>query len=115
MVRIHPALVGVALVLTACASDDAEACVANDVGRVCAISDGGRTTFEGEGLQPGSTVSVGDPSAESPLIYTVAADGTFEPGAQGHLTAILGVTLTFRVAALDAAGDPLTGELVVET
>lgn len=110
----------VALVLVAstaassCGTDGTTTCVANDVGEVCANNRSGAITFTGQGLEPNSDVRL-DSSAVEPIVYEVRADGTFEPGGGGVLSTFANTEFTFTVAAVDADGNPLEGDIVIRS
>ena len=95
-----------------CGSDDA-VCVSTDVGEVCADSSDGRIEFSGRGLDPESDVTI-DSAQLGPSIYDVAADGTLDAGGSiGVLSFFADTEYTFTVSAVDADGEPLSGEIVI--
>ena len=101
------------LALSGCGSDSEAACVSNDVGEVCAESDGG-VTFSGDGLEPGSEVQVVGPEDQA-FTIEVGPDGSFEPepGNVGVIGGAADAQLTFTVSALDGNGDVLAGDITV--
>ena len=118
MERTRRSLLGVA-VMTAvvaaagCGSDDDAVCVSNEVGEVCAESDGS-ITFAGRGLEPGSDVTIGNPRV-GPIERVADANGEFGPGGGGVLSFIADTEFTFTVSAVDADGEPLQGVIVIRS
>lgn len=102
------------LAVSACASESAE-CVSNDVGEVCADTDDGAINFRGDGLLPGSEVLYVSPMLE-PIKFIADADGLFDPGNRaGAISAFADTVFTFDVTAIDADGNPLTGQIEIST
>ncbi len=106
--------VTVALVaLTSGCGDDATVeCLSNDVGKVCARSDGA-ITFSAEGLERGSDVELANDMV-GPVTFTADDDGSFATDqAAGVMSFIVGTEFIFDVTATDANGQPLTGQIVI--
>ncbi len=117
MHRTRRSLLGVAVVTAAVAaagcSDDDAVCVSNEVGEVCAQSDGS-ITFRGSGLLPNSDVSIDNPEVGS-VVYGVDSDGKIKSEGSGVLSLFADTEFTFTVAAVDADGEPLQGVIVIRS
>lgn len=110
-VRLGLLVVGVASITVSCGSD--AVCVSTDVGEVCAESSDGRIEFSGRGLDPESDVVI-DSARLGPSVHGVGADGTLDAGGSiGVLSLFAGTEYNFTVWAVDADGDPLSGEIVI--
>jgi hypothetical protein len=104
-------VVAVASITVSCGSD--AVCVSTDVGEVCADSSDGRIEFSGRGLDPESDVVI-DSARLGQSVYSVGADGTLDAGGSiGVLSLFTDTEFTFTVAAVDADGEPLSGEIVI--
>jgi hypothetical protein len=118
MHRTRRSLLGVAVMTAAvaaagCSSDDDAVCVSNEVGEVCAESDGS-ITFSGSGLLPSSDVSIDNPEV-GPAAYVVDADGKIGSEGLGYLSLFADTEFTFTVSAVDADGEPLQGVIVIRS
>ena len=104
----------VILATSACSSERAE-CVSHDVGEVCAEVNDGAINFHGDGLLPGSEVVVQE-TVVGPMVYPVGDDGSFDLGnSQGLMSVFADTEFTFEVFAVDADGNPLTGQIEIST
>ena len=104
----------VILATFACSSERAE-CVSHDVGEVCAEVNDGAINFHGDGLLPGSEVVVQE-TVVGPMVYPVGDDGSFDLGnSQGLMSVFADTEFTFEVVAVDADGNPLTGQIEIST
>ena len=102
--------------LTAGCGDDATVeCLSNDVGEVCARSDGA-ITFTASGLEPGSEVMI-DNELVGPITFSADEAGAYATdqatGDIGVLSFIVGTEFVFDVTATDADGQPLTGQMAI--
>jgi hypothetical protein len=105
--------VTVASITVSCGSDDDAVCVSTDVGEVCADSSDGGIEFSGRGLDPRSDVVI-DSAPLGQSVYGVGTDGTFGAGGSiGVLSLFADTEFTFTVWAVDADGEPLSGEIVI--
>jgi hypothetical protein len=105
----------VASITVSCGSDDGTVCVSTDVGEVCADGSDGRIEFSGRGLDPESDVVI-DSARLGQGVYAVGADGTLDSGGStGVLSFFTDTEFTFTVWAVDADGEPLSGEIVITT
>lgn len=101
-------------IVSSCGSDGSAVCVSNDVAEVCADNSNGSIVFSGSGLEPESDVRI-DSTTVGSDVYRVGADGTFEPGGRGVLSAFDGALLTFTISGVDTNGDPIQGDIVITT
>ena len=106
----------VVLVTAGCGSDSSAVCTSNGVGEVCAESSDGQVDFTGRGLEPGSEVEIEGPD-DAAFVLAVGPDGSLTPvpGATGFLYAFADADLVVIVSAVDSAGTPFDGEIVVST
>lgn len=111
--------VGVAAsVVSACGSGATSECLSTEVGEVCAVSEEGAVTFNGNGLEPGSQVSISAAEVDAPnTILEVDQDGELvaKNGEVGFLSFIAGIDFTFTVTAVDENGEAVDGEIVIST
>lgn len=114
--RLFVALMSSAAILNtaACSSASVE-CVSNDVGEVCAQVDDDAINFRGDGLLPGSEVVVHE-NVVGPTVFTADDHGSFDPGSsRGLMSAFADAEFIFEVFAVDAGGNPLTGQITIST